>query len=103
QKGYKKIINGLRIAKNLRFHAQEGVTVDQEQVDFVKDNLDNAFRALSDDFNTAQAIGFLFNLLKKINSVYTGQLQAALFGKEIFDTLLKSYISMVGYILWSKE
>jgi len=103
QKGYKKIVNGLRIAKKLRFSDEEGIAVDQEQVDFVKDNLENAFRALSDDFNTAQAIGFLFNLLKKINSVYTGQLKAAVFGQEAFEKMLNSYVSLVEDILGLKE
>jgi cysteinyl-tRNA synthetase len=32
---------------------------------------------MDDDFNTAQAIGHLFNLLKKINSIFTGQLKAS--------------------------
>src|SRR5690606_34222616 len=84
QKGYKKIINGLRIAKKLQYLREENVEVDQEQVLQAEQNMENALRAMSDDFNTAQAIGYLFNLLKKINSVYAGQLPSAVFGPDVF-------------------
>src|SRR5690606_33683771 len=80
QKGYKKIINGLRIAKNMQYTPKAGETVDAEQVAQVEQNIENVSRAMADDFNTAQCIGFLFNLLKKINSVYTGQLDPGVFG-----------------------
>ncbi|MEX2592335.1 MAG: cysteine--tRNA ligase [Anditalea sp.] len=99
QKGYKKIINGLRIAKKLEFTVKEGVPLDTDQVNQVEQNMENAFRAMADDFNTAQAIGYLFNLLKKINSVYTGQLQAEVFGKEVFDKMVSTFIVLVEDIL----
>lgn len=103
QKGYKKIINGLRIAKKLEFSTDEDVSLDPDQVEQVVQNLRDVFRALSDDFNTAQAIGYLFNLLKKINSIYTGQLSAALFGRETFDELISQYIAVVEDVLGLKE
>jgi cysteinyl-tRNA synthetase len=103
QKGYKKIINGLRIAKKLQYLREENVEMDQEQVLQAEQNIENALRAMSDDFNTAQAIGYLFNLLKKINSVYAGQLPSAVFGPEVFDRMLKTYILMVEDILGLKE
>ena len=91
QKGYRKIINGLRIAKKMKFIPQEGVPPDPEQIKQVEQQIENAFRALSDDFNTAQAIGHMFNLLKKINSVYTGQLSSAVFGQDVFERMLETY------------
>src|SRR5690606_6222885 len=103
QKGYKKIINGLRIAKKLSYVPDEQVVADPEQIAQVEQNIQNAFRALSDDFNTAQAIGYLFNLLKKINSIYTGQLAAAQLGEEAFGKLVQNYIILVEDILGLKE
>jgi len=99
QKGYRKIINGLRIAKSLVYKEDPGIEVDQEQVDQVAQNIRNAFKAMDDDFNTAQAIGFIFNLLKKINSCYTGQFQPAILGKEPFENMIVSYITFVENIL----
>jgi cysteinyl-tRNA synthetase len=98
QKGYKKLINGLRIAKMLKFEASD-VKQDEEQIKQVEQLIANAYRAMDDDFNTAQAIGHLFNLLKKINSVYTGQLQSAVFGEAIFNKLIDTFSTFVSDIL----
>jgi cysteinyl-tRNA synthetase len=54
---------------------------------------------MEDDFNTAQAIGHLFNLLKKINSLYTGQLSAGTLGKAVFDQLVHTFITFMDDIL----
>ncbi|PSL02619.1 cysteine--tRNA ligase [Cecembia rubra] len=103
QKGYKKIINGLRIAKKLKFEAESDTAMDQEQIKQVESNILSAYRAMDDDFNTAQAIGHLFNLLKKINSLYTGQLKPAVFGEEVFQNLIGTYVVFVEKILGLKD
>lgn len=102
QKGYKKLINGLRIAKMLKFEAGD-VKQDEEQIQQVEQLIANAYRAMDDDFNTAQAIGHLFNLLKKINSIYTGQLQSAVFGEAIFNKLIETFSTFVSDILGLTE
>ncbi|QDH78090.1 cysteine--tRNA ligase [Echinicola soli] len=99
QKGYKKIINALRIAKDLQYEQADGVVLDEKQVQQVEKSIENAYRAMNDDFNTAQAIGQLFNLLKKINSIFTGQLKAAILGKEVFEKLIQTFIVFVEDIL----
>ncbi|GGZ22620.1 cysteine--tRNA ligase [Echinicola pacifica] len=99
QKGYIKIINGLRIAKSLQYQPLENTAVDEKLVDQVQKSIDSAYRAMNDDFNTAQAIGHLFNLLKKINSIYTGQLSSAALGKETFEKLIQTFIVFVEEIL----
>ncbi|WP_339753568.1 cysteine--tRNA ligase [Algoriphagus aquimarinus] len=98
QKGYKKLINGLRIAKILKFEANDAEK-DEEQIKQVEQIITNAYRAMDDDFNTAQAIGHLFNLLKKINSMYTGQLKSAVFGEEVFNKLIETFSTFVSDIL----
>ncbi|RZS98745.1 cysteine--tRNA ligase [Cecembia calidifontis] len=103
QKGYRKIINGLRIAKHLTFEADPGISLDQEQIKQVESNIQNAYKAMDDDFNTAQAIGHLFNLLKKINSLYTGQLNPAVFGEEVFQKMIGTFVVFVEKILGLKD
>ncbi|MEP0712883.1 cysteine--tRNA ligase [Algoriphagus sp.] len=98
QKGYKKLINGLRIAKALNYEASDEKQ-DEEQIKQVEQLISNAYRAMDDDFNTAQAIGHLFNLLKKINSIYTGQLKSSVFGEEAFNILINTYSTFVSDIL----
>ncbi len=103
QKGYKKIINGLRIAKSLEYLPNTDVAIDVEQVKQIEQSIAAAYRAMDDDFNTAQAIGHLFNLLKKINSIFTGQLSSAALGEEIFSKLKDTYITFVVDILGLME
>ena len=98
QKGYKKLINGLRIAKMLEFQPGD-IVLDEKQIGQIESSISNAYRAMDDDFNTAQAIGHLFNLLKKINSIYTGQLQSAALGEEVFHKLIATFITFTEDIL----
>jgi cysteinyl-tRNA synthetase len=98
QKGYKKIINGLKIARAMEYQPSE-IGLDQEQINQIEQQIAAAYRAMDDDFNTAQAIGHLFNLLKKINSISTGQLQAAALGSEVFAKLKETFICFVEEIL----
>jgi len=99
QKGYKKIINALRIAKTLKYSNPDKVEMDPDQIKQVEQSIANAYRALDEDFNTAQAIGYLFNLLKKINSMYTGQLSPGVFGEEVFEKTNQTFITFLEEIL----
>jgi cysteinyl-tRNA synthetase len=99
QKGYKKIINGLRIVRELTYTPDPEVALDAEQIQQVEASITAAYRAMDDDFNTAQAIGHLFNLLKKINSLFTGQLSSAALGEELVARMKDSYRSFVEDIL----
>jgi cysteinyl-tRNA synthetase len=103
QKGYKKLINGLRIARILDFQPESGVELDEKQIQQIESSIANAYRAMDDDFNTAQAIGHLFNLLKKINSIFTGQLKAAILGEAVFQKLKETFITFVVDILGLME
>ncbi|HWZ22328.1 MAG TPA: DALR domain-containing protein, partial [Cytophagaceae bacterium] len=101
-KGYKKIINGLRIAKKLVYSASEkpkDIKLNEE----ISKLIDQCFDGMNDDFNTAITIGHLFNLLKKINSIYTGSIDTAVLEKEVFDKMITSYVTMVEDILGLTE
>ncbi|WP_226391252.1 cysteine--tRNA ligase [Penaeicola halotolerans] len=103
QKGYKKVINGLKVAKKLKYVADESITPDEQAQQQVKQLCDNAYRAMNDDFNSALAIGHLFNILKKINSIHTGQLSMAQLGKEVFQQMIDTYVTFVEDIFGLKE
>jgi cysteinyl-tRNA synthetase len=97
-KGYKKIINGLRIAKKLLYTETEKPK-DAKLNEEVLKLIDQCFEGMNDDFNTAVTIGHLFNLLKKINSVYTGSIDTGTFEKEVFNKMISSYVTLVEEIL----
>lgn len=94
-KAYKKAVNGLRTIKKLEYKAEEGVELNEKAVKQINQLCDNVYRAMGDDFNTALTIGHLFNLLKKINSISTGQLKAAEIGEETFERMKSTYVSFI--------
>jgi len=102
RKGYKKMINGLRVAKGMNF-IDDGGEPEQKHIDDVNQTIDNCYRAMNDDFNTALAIGHAFNLLKKINLLHTQTLKYAALGEETFNKLKQFYIAFVEDILGLRE
>jgi len=102
-KGYKKIINGLVLARDMKYQPDQDITVNEQAAKQIDSIIDNCYRALNDDFNTARAIAQLFNLLKKINSISTKNLKSAELGQEAFDKLISTYIIMVEDVLGLKE
>ena len=102
-KGYKKMINGLVLAKNLEFVKDNSVEINEKTTGQINGIIDNCYRALNDDFNTAQAIAHIFNLLKKINSISTGNLKCSEIGEEIFNKLMGTFSSLVENVLGLRE
>ena len=101
-KGYKKLMNGIKVCRSLEY-VDDGAVADdkvREQVDRI---IDNCHQAMNDDFNTAQTIAHLFNLLKKINSLSTGNLKYSALGPEMFQKMITTYVTFVGDILGLKE
>jgi cysteinyl-tRNA synthetase len=102
QKGFKKLINGLRTAKDLKFEIDEG-KANEEIITKVAQQIESCHNAMNNDFNTALAIGQLFNLLKRINSLNTGALQFGELGEELFNKVKQTYIEFVEDVLGLQE
>lgn len=97
-KGYNKLANGLKLIKKLEYvDDEEGLN--GKQVEQVNKICDNCYHAMNDDFNTALTIGHLFNLLKKINSIQTGQLLYGHLGKEGFDRMKSTFLTFTEQVL----
>lgn len=99
RKGYRKIMNGLRLAKELAYTPEEGVAVDEKLAADIEKLVASVYRGMNDDLNTAVAIAGLFNLLKKLNSVQVGLLKPAAFGPEAFERMRTTFITFVEDIL----
>lgn len=99
QKGYKRLINGLRIAKKLEFIADEAIAIDQKHVLEVEKGIQTCYDGLNDDLNTAIAIAGLFNLVKKINQLYMGQVQPAQLGESTFNLLKEKFVAITENVL----
>ena len=102
EKAYFKLMNGLRIARTMTFAATD-VAADADLQAEVEKQLQDVYDGLNDDFNTAVALGALFNLLRKLNSLYTGQLAFSALGEELFEKLTSTYTAVVKEVLGLKE
>ncbi|BDD05885.1 cysteine--tRNA ligase [Aureibacter tunicatorum] len=100
QKGYRKLANGLKTIKQLEYTNNEAeVSLNEKVIGQINGICDNCFRAMNDDFNTAKTIAHLFNLLKKINSVNTGNLKPSEIGKDVFDRMILTFTSFTSDVL----
>lgn len=103
QKGYKRLINGLRIIKSLDYQDTEGVLLDEKHSQEINKAVQGCYDGMNDDLNTAVTIANLFTLLKKINQLYMNQLQAAQLGQETFELLKTTFVQFTEEILGLKE
>ncbi len=102
-KGYRKMINGLVIAKSMTYKSDSETGINESQVNQVETLIADCYRAMDDDFNTAKTIAALFNLLKKINTLYTGGFKFGELGEETYSKLIKTFVSLVEGVLGLKE
>ena len=97
-KGYKKLINGLRILKKIDYTPSDHPK-DKALNEEILKSIESSFAGLNDDFNTAVTIGHLFNLLKKINSFYLKTIDLSLIEEQVFFQLKESFTIIVEDIL----
>ena len=102
QKGYFKMTNGIRIISEMEYPEHGEGNVDEKQKEMVEKFCDNCYHAMNDDFNTALTIGHLFNIVKKINAIHTGQLNPESLGKETFDRMKSTFLSFAQEVLGLK-
>jgi cysteinyl-tRNA synthetase len=101
QKGYKKLINSLRLVREMNF----------EQEGHLDENLDKAIIAsceacdysMNDDFNTAKTIAQLFNISKRINAIHNGNLPLGSMSGSTFNRMKSTYIEFVENVLGLME
>jgi len=98
QKGYKKLANGLRVVKQMKFK-NDGGEQDDELVSQIYKTIEACKYAMNDNFNTALTIAQLFNLLKRINSIYSGNLRFSSIGQETFELMQTTYVQYMVDIL----
>lgn len=102
RKGFLKVMNGLRILEQLQYPETAG-EIDAKAEEEIKKQVAELFTSLNDDLNTAKVIAALFNLLKKINSMFTGGFKLETISQEVFEQMRTAYQTMVKDILGLKE
>jgi len=101
-KGFVKLSNALRTIRELQWPEGPTEALNDEQVKQINSYCDDCYHAMNDDFNTALTIGHLFNMVKKINSLHTGQLSFAEIGKETFTRMKETFLGFAEEVLGLK-
>jgi cysteinyl-tRNA synthetase len=99
QKGYNKLVNGIKTLRSLAFPEDLTAAINEKQAGQIEKMCDNCYYAMNDDFNTALTIGHIFNLLKKVNALHTGQLKFEEIGEKIFDRMKSTVLSFTEEVL----
>jgi cysteinyl-tRNA synthetase len=99
RKGYLKLMNGLKVLQKIMYPVDtENIEIGGQDAEMQK-LIDDVFRGLNDDLNTARAIASLFNVLKKVNSMYLGQLPVTSLSPAMFEQLKTTYTTLVTEVL----
>jgi cysteinyl-tRNA synthetase len=101
RKGYIRLANGLRLVISMEWKSDDGEPNEKQTVQIQK-ICENCHHAMNDDFNTALTIGHLFNLVKKVNSLHTGQLKYSEIGEETFNLMKQTFIGFTENVLGLK-
>ncbi len=99
RKGYLKLMNGLKVLYKIEYPVGAENSETGAQDAEMQKLLDDVFRGLNDDLNTARAIASLFNVLKKVNSMYLGQLPVTSLSAAMFEQLQTTYTTLVTEVL----
>ncbi|XWN34797.1 MAG: cysteine--tRNA ligase [Roseivirga sp.] len=97
--GYLKLINGLKVLNELTYVADDTVTVDTEKATHIQRSSAACYDAMNDDFNTAQVMAALFELLKPIQALKNSALSPASLGTATFTQLKETYTTFLQDIL----
>ena len=98
-KGYTKLANGIRILKELEYPEAQLQTLNANQGAQIHKMCDDCHHAMNDDFNTALTIGHIFNLLKKVNSFHSGQIDLSEIDLETFLRMKETLLTFTEDIL----
>lgn len=102
RKGFAKLSNAIRTIKEMEWLDGTKEDINEKQAEQINKFCDNCYHAMNDDFNTALTIGHLFNIVKKINSLHTGQLKLEEIGKETFTRMKETFLGFTEDVLGLK-
>lgn len=101
EKGYKKLINGLKTLELLE-KTQE-LTIDSELESEIKLTSETVLDGLNADFNSAVTIASLYQLLKYINTFYVNNSMLNSISQQTFDLLKNTYETVLVDVLGITE
>ena len=102
-RGYKKLINGLRIVKQMEYAEDENIEKSEKLNAEIEQTVEAVYEGMNDDFNTASSTGALFHLLKKINSIHNNIFSLPTLSKKSFDLMKNTYVDFTEKVFGFRE
>ncbi|RYU78850.1 cysteine--tRNA ligase [Hymenobacter persicinus] len=100
RKGYRKLMNGLRLLDKLQLPEGVAPDADTEKGDAeLRKLVADVFVGLNDDLNTAKALANLFNLVRKFNGFFANLATLAAVSKAALDEATTAYRTLVVDVL----
>ncbi len=101
EKGYKKLMNALDALNELPSYQQGQINevLDKELQKLVED----CYKNMSDDFNTAKALAVLFEMASRINDFKSGNKSVGEVDEETFTLFKKTYVAFIHDVLGLRE
>lgn len=100
EKAYRRLSTALNSVKSLTH------TIGTVNGDFSKEIqtlIDDCYKNMSDDFNTAKVLAVLFEMSSRINDFKAGNKKTSEIAPELFDTFKKTYIAFMEEVLGLQE
>jgi cysteinyl-tRNA synthetase len=101
EKGYRKLSNALKAVKSLQ-KGGSNIVPNQELEKDLQRMIDECYRNMSDDFNTAKTLAVLFEMSARINDFKSGNVQPNVSGA-LFDEFRNTYIAFMEDVLGLRE
>ncbi|MBL7844692.1 MAG: cysteine--tRNA ligase [Cyclobacteriaceae bacterium] len=98
EKGYKKLSNALSTLKKLDHPGVSGKQ-DEELLKLI----DEAYRNMSDDFNTAKTLAVLFEMSSRINDIKSGNYKLTDLDSDTFQKFKSAYVTFMEDVLGLQE
>jgi cysteinyl-tRNA synthetase len=96
EKGYRKLMNALDHLDDLS--AKSGIEKGSLDDEIIA-QCERCYERMSDDFNTAQVLAALFELVSKINAIYNGQVEEDAVSESALNTLKETFSLFVTDLL----
>ncbi len=101
EKGYKKLSNSLHLIKGMQHPG--GGSGDKDLNETLQRLMEDCYKNMSDDFNTAKTLAVLFEMSSRINDMKSGNMPIAKIDPKVFEEFKKAYIGFMEEVLGLQE
>jgi len=101
ERGFKKLTATQRIIKAME---HPGGEKPEKEINQILSNLvDDCYKNMSDDFNTAKTLAVLFDMSARINDLYSGNTSITKVEAPVFNSFKQAYIGFMEDVLGLRE